>query len=314
MTRSRGALDVVLIYVVFASLWILLSDRLIGWLLRDPDILLLASTLKGWLFVAVSATMLHFLLRRRVRGLLGQAGTTDAEASRHALLRSMAVFAVLALVVAMFVASTIWQAMREEREQAHAQLRAVVQSKAREISAWQQERLSDTNELANSPYLRTRWIAWRERGDTQSLQDMRRFLDRARQAGVFLRAEIVDVQGRRWLDNADPPRDAQALQVDTELADAVRLAISQNRPQPVGPWREDKGPGGWPSSDPWRLPASTTPRTRRVRRPWCCTPTPTPTCGWRSTIGPCCGKARRRCWCAVTASRSSSRAKPRPPG
>lgn len=245
MTRSRGALDVVLIYVVFASLWILLSDRLMGWLLRDPDLLLLASTLKGWLFVAVSATMLHFLLRRRVRGLLAQAGTTDAEASRHALLRSMAVFAVLALVVTMFVASTIWQAMREEREQAHAQLRAVVQSKAREISAWQQERLSDTSELANSPYLRARWTAWRERGDAQSLQELRRFLDRARQAGVFLRAEIVDAQGRRWLDNGDPPQDAQAPQVQTELADAVRLAISQNRPQPVGPWRERQGP--------WRL-------------------------------------------------------------
>lgn len=239
LTRSRGTLDVVLIYVVFASLWILLSDRLMGWLVRDPDMLLLASTLKGWLFVAVSATMLHFLLRRRVRGLLAQSASTDAEASRYALLRSMAVFAVLALVVVMFVASTIWQAMREEREQAHAQLRAVVQSKTQELSAWQQQRLADASELANTPYLRARWTAWRERGDAQGLLEMRRFLERSRLAGRFVRADVVDAQGRRWLDSAEAPQ--RDVQVDLELADAVRLAISQNQPQPVGPWRDVHG-------------------------------------------------------------------------
>jgi PAS domain S-box-containing protein/diguanylate cyclase (GGDEF)-like protein len=243
MTRSRGALDVVLVYVVFASLWILLSDRLIGWLLRDPDMLLLASTLKGWLFVAISATLLHFLLRRRIRTLPVHAGLADAAAARHALLRSMAVFAVLALVVAMVVASTIWQAMREEREQAHTQLRAVVQSKARELSAWQQERLSDTAAIANRPYLRTRWTAWREQGDAQSLRELRRFLAQAGQAQGFLRADIVDAQGRPWLDGAEPrsPLAAQAIQMDAALTEAVRLAVDQNRPQPVGPWRDAQG-------------------------------------------------------------------------
>jgi PAS domain S-box-containing protein/diguanylate cyclase (GGDEF)-like protein len=243
VTRSRGTLDVILVYVVFASLWMLLSDSLIGWLLRDPDLLLLTSSLKGWLFVVVSAFLLHFLLRRRGRGVSGLAGLADAEASRNALLRSMAVFAVLAFVVAMFVASTIWQSMREEREQAHAHLRAVVQAKARELSYWQQGRINDTSDLANSPYLRTRWTAWRERGDVQSLQELRRFLERARQAGVFLRAEIVDAQGRRWLDDGTPAtgEDTQTQQVGLELADAVRLSISQNRPRPAGPWRDAQG-------------------------------------------------------------------------
>ncbi|MGJ4748856.1 hypothetical protein ACQV5M_21015, partial [Leptospira sp. SA-E8] len=59
--RSRAALEVVLVYMLFASLWILLSDRVMGWLLRDPDMLLLASTLKGWAFVVVSATLLYLL-------------------------------------------------------------------------------------------------------------------------------------------------------------------------------------------------------------------------------------------------------------
>ncbi|EYC49851.1 diguanylate cyclase [Hylemonella gracilis str. Niagara R] len=237
MTRSRGALDIVLVYVVFASLWILLSDRLTGWLLRDPDMLLLASTLKGWLFVAVSATLLHFLLRRRIRPLPIHAGLADAAAARHALLRSMAVFTVLALVVVLVVASTIWQAMREEREQAHTQLRAIVQSKARELSAWQQERLGDAARIANTLYLRTRWATWRERGDAQSQRALQRFLEQAGQPQGFVHADIVDAQGRRWLDGS-PSRDAPA---DAALAQAARLAIEQSRPQWVGLWRDAQG-------------------------------------------------------------------------
>jgi len=55
---------IVLIYAVFSSLWILLSDKIMAWLFTDPAQIILASTLKGWLFVAVTTLLLYKLLQR----------------------------------------------------------------------------------------------------------------------------------------------------------------------------------------------------------------------------------------------------------
>ncbi|MDD3813645.1 MAG: PAS domain S-box protein [Desulfocapsaceae bacterium] len=55
---------IVLIYAVFASLWILLSDKIVLWLFTDPAQIILASTLKGWLFVAITSLLLYKLLQR----------------------------------------------------------------------------------------------------------------------------------------------------------------------------------------------------------------------------------------------------------
>ena len=65
---TRIILRTVGIYVLVAALWILLSDRLIGVWLSDPADLVLVSTLKGWLFVAVTAALLASLLYRSLLG------------------------------------------------------------------------------------------------------------------------------------------------------------------------------------------------------------------------------------------------------
>ena len=57
-------LRVVLAYAGFASLWILLSDTVVGWLFSDPASIVLASTIKGWLFVVVTSSLLYVLVRR----------------------------------------------------------------------------------------------------------------------------------------------------------------------------------------------------------------------------------------------------------
>ncbi len=61
---TGAALRLVLIYAIFAGLWIVLSDKAVAWLLQDPGHILLASTLKGWLFVAVTSLLLYGLVRR----------------------------------------------------------------------------------------------------------------------------------------------------------------------------------------------------------------------------------------------------------
>lgn len=61
---------VVLTYAVFASLWIGLSDRAMGVLFVDPALLVRASMVKGWFFVAVTSLLLYALVRRLTRALV----------------------------------------------------------------------------------------------------------------------------------------------------------------------------------------------------------------------------------------------------
>ena len=58
---------VVLPYLLFASLWIVLSDRILATLPLDEETRLLWSILKGWLFIFVSAGLLTILLGRILR-------------------------------------------------------------------------------------------------------------------------------------------------------------------------------------------------------------------------------------------------------
>jgi len=62
--RTLSIHRIVLIYLVFASLWILLSDEVTSQLFTDPAHIILASTFKGWLFVGVTTLLLYGLLRR----------------------------------------------------------------------------------------------------------------------------------------------------------------------------------------------------------------------------------------------------------
>ncbi|VVC84354.1 PAS domain S-box protein [Sideroxydans sp. CL21] len=57
---------IVLIYAVFAGLWIVLSDEALEWFIGDSSTLQIAQTFKGWFYVAVTSLLLYFLLKRTV--------------------------------------------------------------------------------------------------------------------------------------------------------------------------------------------------------------------------------------------------------
>jgi PAS domain S-box-containing protein len=60
---TKAICRIVLPYVLFAGLWILLSDWLLEAMLPDPAIRMQWSIYKGWAFVLVTALLLAFLLR-----------------------------------------------------------------------------------------------------------------------------------------------------------------------------------------------------------------------------------------------------------
>jgi PAS domain S-box-containing protein len=60
---------VVLAYAIFASLWILLSDRAVTWMFRSPGAILAANSLKGLVFVVVTSAILYAVTRDQLRRL-----------------------------------------------------------------------------------------------------------------------------------------------------------------------------------------------------------------------------------------------------
>jgi len=65
----RLALRLALIYAVLATSWIVLSDRALAWLGLPDDLELLLASVKGFLFVLVTATLLMLLALRYFRSL-----------------------------------------------------------------------------------------------------------------------------------------------------------------------------------------------------------------------------------------------------
>lgn len=61
-SRWHGVFKVVLIYALFASAWILLSDQAVLLVTSDPERIVRLSIFKGWLFVAVTSLLLLVLL------------------------------------------------------------------------------------------------------------------------------------------------------------------------------------------------------------------------------------------------------------
>ncbi len=60
----RSALRITLAYALFGSLWILFSDRWVEWLFTDINTLTRVQTIKGWLFILVTASLLFGLVSK----------------------------------------------------------------------------------------------------------------------------------------------------------------------------------------------------------------------------------------------------------
>lgn len=58
-------LTVVVIYGITASMWIFMSDQLLGYLIADPGVMVSFSQYKGWFFVFVTGMLLFRLLRHQ---------------------------------------------------------------------------------------------------------------------------------------------------------------------------------------------------------------------------------------------------------
>ncbi|MBU1137573.1 MAG: response regulator [Proteobacteria bacterium] len=66
---KQPAFKVSFIYAVFSVLWILFSDQILFWFVKDPEVLTSIQMLKGWLFVIVTSIIIFLLLSKEISRL-----------------------------------------------------------------------------------------------------------------------------------------------------------------------------------------------------------------------------------------------------
>ncbi len=80
---SKPSLRIAALYAIFGSLWILFSDRIAGAIVSDHSTLVFVSTVKGWLFVAITTFLLYHLISQQLaRTAEATAAKAAAEAAR----------------------------------------------------------------------------------------------------------------------------------------------------------------------------------------------------------------------------------------
>lgn len=230
-------LAVVLGYAVFAALWILLSDKAVEWLFSDPTQIILASTLKGGLFVAVTSLLLYGLLRRKA----GSAPIMTPPPSRAGLLRPTLPFLLLAAAILALTAGGIGHTFIQQRDKEMARLQAIADLKARQIADWLKEKQEDAEFVQTCQLFATGYQRWREAGDATSRDLLQTRLEQLRQGRDYAATLLLDARGEPLLGSAHAP-----LKIAPPLREAARQAAADFKIHRVGPYR---GLAGTPRLD-----------------------------------------------------------------
>lgn len=67
---KRIAVKIALIYLLFSGAWILFSDQLVRYLVQDAEWIIKVQTIKGSLFILLTAVLIFFLLNREIKKVL----------------------------------------------------------------------------------------------------------------------------------------------------------------------------------------------------------------------------------------------------
>jgi PAS domain S-box-containing protein len=261
----------VLIYAVSASVWILLTDQAVAWLFNDSALATLANTLKGWLFVAVSAPLLYDAV-----GRFRPASAMDEAPRATALPLALTALAIVALTVGGMVLN-----FRQEKSKEVARLQAIADMKAREVQDWLAERDGDARFAQTSRFFSEAYRQWRGAGDGAGLDLLRTRLSEFRDVNRFQAVLLLDETGQSLLWSSDPAlaalepplarlaqkagavREMLRLGVHRDGMDrcwldfAVPIAGTENRPGPVIVLRIDPARHLFPLLAAWPAPSAT---------------------------------------------------------
>jgi len=193
---SRKAARVAGAYLVFATLWIFASDRLLTLALSDPELLTRISTAKGFAFVAVTSLLLYLLLRLW-DDTGAESGAPPSPAPR--LRKLVGLFLGLLLIVPLIAFSIVHLHGPHLRGDALAGLSAVASLKAGQIESWLAERRGDAEVLADAKGLAVEAERLVLTGNTASRTFVANRLETFRKAKGFDSALLLDASGQTVL-------------------------------------------------------------------------------------------------------------------
>lgn len=219
----KPAREIVLIYAVFAALWILLSDTAVEWLFRAPAQIVLANTLKGWFFVVVTSLLLY--------GLLRHVSDTENVGAGETVRISRLPLALLVVAIVTLTGGGIAHTAIRHQERETARLQTIADLKARQIADWLKERQDDAEFLQSNAYLAEQYLRWRA-GEPANGEHLKASLEQFRQSRGFAAVTLLDPDGRRLWGGTDAPR-AAAPPLTAATREARDGGIRR-----VGPYRD----------------------------------------------------------------------------
>ncbi len=225
MKPSRSLPDglaVVLIYATFGTLWILLSDQVVLWLLPEANARALAGTLKGLAFVATTSLLLHVLLRRR--------GSAPDIAER----RRYWLEPTLVVLVAGLTTLALLHAYQHERDLAAERLNNLADLKAQRTADWLRTGRLDAEFIASSAHYADLYRAWRDRSDSKAWDELHKRLQLLAEQRGYLAVSLLDEQGRHLWSSPGAPGASDQLR-------AAAAAVGDGRIARVDPYQDQAG-------------------------------------------------------------------------
>ncbi|MDD5112858.1 MAG: PAS domain S-box protein [Methylobacter sp.] len=225
-----GIVSVVLVYAVFAALWVLLSDQLMQIFITDPERLIWISMLKGWLFVGITTVLLYGLMLRWV-------GSVDVFTDIPNTSRWFSFpFLLLVVIILLFTVTSVINTRTHHKQTEIAKLQAIADLKAIEVIDWLKERQRNVDFVQTSSFFAEHFQRWQGAGDLQSGQQLQKRLEQFAATYGFAAVSLFDVQGNRLWGSSKAP-----LALSPDFQPAVAKAIAGRNFQRIGPARDAAG-------------------------------------------------------------------------
>jgi PAS domain S-box-containing protein len=185
-------------YIVAGLAWIFGSDYVLDWLFRDdPGALLFAGSLKGVLFVVVTAVLMHLALLARWEPVAAVDG--DAEPLHARLWQPVTIFLIAGLMIAAAGYGLYTRQAGEVRKEAAAKLQAVADLNSLQVATWFADRRRPMREAASSPFTGRAVADWLANADPGLEALLLQRLEAIRSANDFAAVRLFDVRGRELL-------------------------------------------------------------------------------------------------------------------
>ena len=232
MLSRESILRVVLTYAVASALWILVSDWLLGLMVRDGDAVSQFSVLKGWAFVAVTSALLYWLLRRTTAGPITLAApeSVDEPVEGH-FLRSLGLASLV--ILPLTVAAVLFN-YTLERNREKARIETIADLRTSQFSRWFQRRHAELAFLSTSTQFAGMYGRWRDGGDAVAGEQLLQRLVEYRKANGYIDVMVLDAHGEIIAAEIGEP-DGTPPELRAAAVRAIESGASSNTEQVAMP-------------------------------------------------------------------------------